>query len=217
MKSMSGLIKRIRTDEQGFLLVELLIVMVVSLIMLAGMVGLISMGFQSFSSSKNLQALADASRRVLPAMDRQMKPLLHINDDECVANYKVVSPAGVWDGMSFYADVDNDNAGSDVENYTAAEKIEFYKSGDKLMQRTTEPGVGGAVTSTSLCSYVDTVRFYYFPAGIAPGNDSPPANRYQGDSPNGNAGSIKVVIELKKGNMTKTYEQNTFLRVLERD
>lgn len=215
---MAKLIRKTRKvveGEQAFTLVELLIVMIVSLIMLAGMVGLLEMAFKSFSSGKKLQSLTDASRRVLPAMDRQMKSLLFIDDAYCVANYLEATPPGAWNGISFYSDIDNDDV-VDVDSYTNTEKIEFYQNGDKLMQRTTEPGIGGAVTTTSLCSYVESVRFYYFSVGISPGSDNPPANRFTGDTLNDNAGSIKVVIVLKDGNMTKTYEQSTFLRILDR-
>lgn len=214
---MNKLMRKVKT-EKGFSLVELLIVSIVSLIMLAGMVGLVSMGFQSFTTGKYLQALSDASRRALPAMNRQMKCLLYINDSYCLTNYQVTPPPdGVWNGISFYADIDNDNTAADIDNYENAEKIEFYQSGDTLMQRTTEPvSEGGGVTTTSLCSYVDSVRFYYFPIGVAQGTTNPPANRYQGDDLNGNAGSIKVVITMTRGKLTRTYEQTTFLRVLDR-
>jgi prepilin-type N-terminal cleavage/methylation domain-containing protein len=209
--------RKVLDNEKGFTLVELLIVMIVSLIMLAGMVGLLEMSFNAFSTGKRVQALADASRRVLPAMDRQMKGLLHINNAECVTNYKVA--AGVWKGISFYSDINNDNPTANVENYdgtTGAEKVEFYQESDKLMQKTTYPDPAKQPTITSLCSYVDSVRFYYFPVGVAPGNGSPPSGYYTGDTPNENAGSVKAVITLTKEGMTKTYEQNTFFRILQR-
>ena len=205
-------------NEEGFTLIELLIVSIVSLIMVAGMVGLIAMGFQSFATGKNLQSLSDAARRALPAMDRQMKSLLHINDAECVASYQEATPAGTWNGTSFYADIDNDNTDATIDDYENAEKIEFYQDGDRLMQRTTQPASeGGAVTETSLCSHVDSVLFYYFSTGVAQGTVNPPANRYQGESLNSVAGSIKVVLTLGEGKLTRTYEQNTFLRILQRD
>lgn len=208
-------VRKATEREEGFTLVELLIVMIVSLILLAGFVGLVTMGFEVFSSSKSTQAMSDASRRALPAMSRQMVSLLRIDDSQCVAQYKVGSQAGAWEGTCFYADIDNDNSDADVDNYENAERVEFFRSGDRLMQRTTEPGNAG-VTTTAICSYVESVRFYYFPAGVAPGNDSPPANRYQGESLNDNAGSVKVVLVLRKGGQTRTYEQNVFLRILQR-
>lgn len=227
---MSNLIRKTRkviTEEEGFTLVELLIVMVISLIMLAGMVGLLAMGFQTFTDGRNLQALTDASRRALPAMDRQIKSLLHINDDECVASYKVgTTPAGVWNGISFYSDIDNDNGyvspsdtGANVVNYTNAEKIRIYYDADKhaLMQKTTQPGsTEEPLIGTTICSYVESLRIYYFLPGIAPGDGTPPDNRYQGDTLNGGAGSIKIVITMKNGKLTRTFEQTTFLRILER-
>ena len=211
------LMNKIRNDG-GFTIVELLIVMIVSSIMLIGMVGLLSMGFQAFSDGRTLQAITDASRRALPAMDRQMKSLLHINDDECVASYKVSTPNGVWNGISFYSDIDNDNATASVENYTVAEKIEFYlDTNHNLVQRTTQPGTPPVVgPPTTLCSYVESFMIYYFSPGTSPGNGSPPGNRYQGTDLNSGVGSIKIVIQMKNGKMTRTFEQTTFLRVLER-
>src|SRR5450759_5389354 len=233
------LMNKIRNDG-GFTIVELLIVMIVSSIMLIGMVGLLSMGFQAFSDGRTLQAITDASRRALPAMDRQMKSLLHINDAECVASYKVSTPEGtpegVWNGISFYSDIDNDNATASVENYTVAEKIEFYlDTNHNLVQRTTQPGTPPVVgPPTTLCSYVESFRIYYFSPGISPGNGSPlevvelalserekeslraPGNRYQRTDLNSGVGSIKIVIQMKNGKMTRTFEQTTFLRICDR-
>jgi prepilin-type N-terminal cleavage/methylation domain-containing protein len=206
---------RLIRNEKGFTLVELLIVMILSLIMLAGMVGLVSMAFRNFNTSKSLQAMADASRRALPVMDRQMKGLLHINDTECVDNYKEDSPDGVWNGTSFYADINNSDD-ADVENYAETDKVEFYLDSDtnKLMQRTTD--TDGNVVETSLCSYVESMRFYYFPPGVISDGENPPERRHRGNNLNDSAGSIKIVLNLRNGDMTRTYEQTTFLRILTR-
>ena len=212
-------IHNLREGEKGFTLVELLIVMVISLIMLAGMTGLIAMGFQTFTSGRTLQAITDASRRALPAIDREMKGLLHINDDECQALY-MVNPStqdGTWNGISFYSDIDNDDVLANVSNYTITEKVKIYFDANThtLMQTITQPG-GTEPTGTTICSYVESFRVYYFPVGTAPGDGSPPANRYQRTSMNNMAGSIKVVITMQNGKITRTFEQTTFLRVLQR-
>ena len=219
----NGLFKKTRkviTGEDGFTLVELLIVMVISSIMLAGMVGLVAMGFQTFTSGRTLQSITDASRRALPAIDREMKGLLHINDDECQALYMVNSSTqdGIWNGISFYSDIDNDDATATVSNYLVTEKVKIYYDANThtLMQKVTQPGGVEPSTGTTICSYVTSLRFYYFPAGTAPGNETPPANRYQGTSLNNMAGSIKVVIRMQNGTITRTFEQTTFLRVLQR-
>lgn len=215
--------EKIAGNEKGFTLVELMIVMIISLIMLAGMVGLLLMGFQTFTSGRNLQSVTDASRRALPAIDREMKGLLHINDDECQALY-MVNPStqdGIWNGISFYSDIDNDDATATVSNYLVTEKVKIYYDANThtLMQKVTQPG-GVEPTGTTICSYVNSVRFYYFPAGTAPGKvvrlDEAPANRYQGTSLNNMAGSIKVVVTMQNGTITRTFEQTTFLRVLQR-
>ena len=207
--------KKVAGEETGFTLVELLIVMIVSLIMLAGMIGLLSMTFDSFSNGKSIQSISDAARRALPVMDRQMKMLLRINDTECLP-YQDDTVAGEWHGISFYADVDNTAVNADVDNPTNADKVKFYLDGTNLKQETTTPGANPTVTTATLCSYVDEVDFYYFTAGVAPGNDTPPSNPYTGTALNSTAGSIQVVIKLSKGKFTRTYSQNTFLRILSR-
>jgi len=211
--------KRI-AGEEGFTLLELFIVMIVSLIMLAGMVGLIAMGFQTFTGGRNLQSVTDASRRALPAIDREMKGLLHINDDECQALY-MVNPStqdGIWNGISFYSDIENVTPTATVSNYLITEKVKIYYDANThtLMQKVTQPGGVEPSTGTTICSYVTSLRFYYFPVGTAPGNETPPANRYQGTSLNNMAGSIEVVITMQNGTITRTFQQTTFLRVLQR-
>ena len=211
--------QKIAGEEVGFTLVELLIVMVISTIMLAGMVGLLVMGFQSFTQGHDLQSVTDASRRVLPAMNRQIASLLHINnDDECVASYQVTPPPdGVWDGMSFYSNVKNNLLGATVESYNNAEKVEFYLDANhNLIQRTTPPGVSPTVTTATLCSYVTSFRVYYFSPGIVPGTGTPPTNCLTGTNLNSGAGSVKIVVTIQKGTISRTFEQTTFLRVLQR-
>jgi hypothetical protein len=190
------------------------------------MVGLLLMGFQTFTSGSNLQSVTDASRRVLPAIDREIKSILHINDQECIDNYKVASPDGVWkgdwNGMSFYSNVGNNSLGATTATtgtfaYTNAEKVELYLDNNhNLMQKTTYPA---ALTppapvnpaTATLCSYVTDFKVYYFQPG---------GNRLPGTALNSGAGSVKVVITIQKGTgtkaITRTYEQTTFLRVLTR-
>jgi len=234
--------KRIAGEEVGFTILELMIVMIISLIMLAGMVGLLLMGFQTFTSGSNLQSVTDASRRVLPAIDREIKSILRINDQECIDNYKVASPDGVWNGMSFYSNVGNNSLGATTATtgtfaYTNAEKVELYLDNNhNLMQKTTYPA---ALTppapvnpaTATLCSYVTDFKVYYFQPGVVSiadpvvpgvvsGSETPPSNRYTGTALNSGAGSVKVVITIQKGTgtkaITRTYEQTTFLRVLTR-
>jgi len=236
--------KRIAGEEVGFTILELMIVMVVSLIMLAGMVALLEAGFKTFSSGSNLQSVTDASRRVLPAIDREIKSILRINDQECIDNYKVASPDGVWNGvwngMSFYSNVGNNSLGATTATtgtfaYTNAEKVELYLDNNhNLMQKTTYPA---ALTppapvnpaTATLCSYVTDFKVYYFQPGVVSGSETPPSgtapetppsNWYKGTALNSGAGSVKVVITIQKGTgtkaITRTYEQTTFLRVLTR-
>lgn len=206
--------EKIAGGEVGFTLVELLVVMIIGTIMLAGMVGLIAMGFQSFTQGHDLESITDASRRVLPAMDRQIKPLLHINDSKC-ASYLVSS--GVWNGISFYSNISNDTNAT-VDTYSDAEKVVFYLDATKhaIMQQTTPGGSATPGAATTLCSYVTSFRIYYFAPGIVPGSETPPANRYTGTNLNASAGSVEIVIQLQQGAVSRTFEQTTFLRVLKR-
>ena len=98
------MIKRIGFDvnreEQGFTLVELMIVMIVSLIMMVGMIGLLYMGFNSFKKHRDLNALTDSSRRVLQMMSRELRSNLQFVNEECSDTQ-----------LEFYADIDADNPG----------------------------------------------------------------------------------------------------------
>jgi prepilin-type N-terminal cleavage/methylation domain-containing protein len=215
---MKKLIRKVKT-EKGFTLVELLIVMIISLIMLAGMVGLVIMGFNSFTNGRNLASVTDSSRRALPAIDREIKSLLHINDADCATPvYKVTAPPeGVYQGTSFYSNIANNNLGatSVAGSYVNAEKVEFYlDTNGNLIQKTTPPS--GSSTTATLCSYVDSFRVYYFAPGVVPETGSPPSNRLTGANLNVGAGSVKIVITIKKGTITRTFEQTSFLRVLQR-
>lgn len=194
--------------EGAFTIVELTMVMIISTIMLSGLVTLVWGAMQSFNSSKDLQAVNDSSRRVLATMNRQIRTALHI-DDSNTTNIT----------FAFWADVDDDQGNTaDIDTYTNAEWVGFYYDGatHKAMVQVTEPAGGGTTTGT-LGSYVTSIDYYYFPAGVIPtGDPYAPTNGYVGTNFNEDIGMVRVVIRLQKNRVRRTFYQDVFLRVLNR-
>lgn len=199
--------------EEGFTLVELMIVIVISVIMLAGMIALVTSAINLFNASKDLQALTDSARRALASMARQVRGALHLDDANCSETV-----------LSFYADIDNDQAGTaDVDNYTEAEYIRYYQSGDDVVMTITQPtgDTDPDNPGSNLGSYVRTngLRFYYFQPGVMPGGADPynPSGNFTGPNYNEEVGMVRIVMQLSKGKSNRSFYQDVFLRVLSRD
>ncbi|MBN1288896.1 MAG: hypothetical protein JXA49_04585 [Actinobacteria bacterium] len=206
-KSIAG----IAGEEAGFTLVELSMVMLISVIMLAGMVAMITNAFDLFGTSKDLQAVTDSQRRVLGSMTRQIRNALFLVDAECDENT-----------LTFYSDIDNDQGtAADVDNYAQAEKVSFYLEDKKVMMSVTEPDGTPAVPAT-IGSYVNSIKFYYFLAKELPELDpiSPdpksPINSYAGTEKNEEVGMIRIVLRMQKGDIQRSFYQDVALRILDR-
>lgn len=200
--------KLFNNSEEGFSLVELLVVIIVSLILLAGMVGLLQMALGQFNQARAIATVTDSARRSLSSIGRQVKSALHFDDANCGANQ-----------MAFWGDIDSDNADADVDLYTNAEYVRFYLLNNELMQQITQPSSeGGGMSNVALCSSVQSVRFYYFAQGVRPVYDS--VSRTYTNSLNGNfnasTGMVKVVITYRNRGVTRVFEQDMFLRILNR-
>jgi prepilin-type N-terminal cleavage/methylation domain-containing protein len=199
-----------RRGEEGFTMVELLIVMIVSLILIAGMVGLVQMGMNQLTKSRALGTITDASRRALLTLDRQIKQALQFDDANCSDTQ-----------VAFWGDVDSDNSNADVVNFANAEYVVFRKNGSTLQEVITQPtGDGGATSYNTLCSYVTSLKFYYFATGVTPVYN-PGTGTYTNGIPNGgtfnkSAGMIKVVMGFRRASVSRTFEQDIFLRILNR-
>lgn len=193
--------------QAGFTLIELLIVIILSTIMLAGMVALVSSSFNLFNTSKNLESVSDSSRRCLSSMARQLKTALHFDNANTSASR-----------VAFWGDIDSDNNDADTSNYVNAEKVEFYydAGAKRVMQLTTEPAGGGQITSV-LGSYVNSLTFYYFQPGVMPQVGDPPPNRYTGTDFNADIGMVRIQLVLQRGQTTRTYFQDVFLRIIQRE
>jgi type II secretory pathway component PulJ len=218
-------------EEQGFTIVELMMVAMISLIMLAGMVALVSSVFNVFRQSNDLQALNDTSRRALASMSRQLKTALHF--DNTVCNPEESDRAARTIG--FWADVDNDQTSNPaqspstwvgIDSYKLAEKVVFAKSPQEgigrvtmaLTQPAVDPDPQGTTTAT-LGSYVSELKFYFFRPGLMPGGEDPtaPTECMEHDSNiNAEASMIRIVLKLQKGKVNKTYYQDVFLRIVQR-
>jgi len=197
---------------EAFTIVELTIVIILSVIMMAGMVALVSQSFTLFDRSKDLQALNDSSRRTLGSISRQLKGALRIDDSH-------TSQAM----LGFYADIDYDNptATSEPAHYQEAERVIFYRDANTntVKQHTNEPGSPltepDAGTDPTLGNYCTALDFYYFAPGDVPAGNPPFTNDITGT--NESIGSVVVVMSLGKGRVTRQYQQQIFLRVLTRE
>ena len=194
-------------SEDGFTMVELLIVMILGAIMLVGMVGLVTNSFRLFQKSKASEALNDSARRTLSAISRQVKGALHFDN----ANSSETQ-------LSFWADIDSDNSDSDTTNYDKAEYVRIYLSGSNIVEDVTQPASEeGTQTTATLGAYASDLRFYYFEPGVTPQAGDPPPNRFTGSDINGAVGAIRVKLVLSKtGVMNRTFYQDIFLRILTR-
>lgn len=219
MKALSAGFEKARRED-GFTIVELMMVMILSVIMLAGMVALLTGAFDIFNSSKNLEVITDSSRRALPAMARVLRGALHFDNANCTED-KIV----FWSDIDYNADDVNEKTQgdlADVDNYTQAEMVELsrYESNAKI--NVTEPG--GAIVPTGastpkLCSNVTRLQFYYFQSGVTPGGSDPynPTGDYTGSDINGEVGMVRIVLTLRKGSITRNFHQDVFLRALVRE
>jgi len=194
-----------RARQAGFTMVELMVVVALSVIIMAGMAGLIEMASKAFSQSRNLESVTDSARRTLSNISRQVKTALHIDDANTDATQ-----------FTFWGDIDNDNPAADVDNYQAAEKVRFYMSGGKLLETITQPaGSTDSDTTMSLASNVTGVQFLYFLAGVKPAGDM--VNGYSNavtTGENATVGMVKVILQYKRNEIRKTFEQDMFLRIL---
>ena len=188
-------------SQAGFTIVELLTVLTVSVIIMAGMVGLIEMATNALTQSRSLEAVTDSARRSLSSISRQVKTALHIDDANTSATQ-----------FSFWGDVDNDNPTADVDHYTDAEYVRFFRSGTNLMQQTThppgDPTQANVTTTISLASNVSSVQFLYYAAGD---NTNTLSSGY-----NSGAGMVKVILGYKRTTIARNFEQDMFLRILVR-
>jgi hypothetical protein len=161
--------------------------------------------------SRALAAVTDSARRALSSMDRQIKQGLYFVDDGCSSTQ-----------VTFYGDIDADNPNADVQglNHENAERVRFYLGGNNtLEEEITQPASeGGAVSYNTLCSYVNSVEFYYFPRGVTPVYDAGTGTYLNGLTGNINeeCGLIKAVVEFQRSKISRKFEQDIFLRILNR-
>jgi prepilin-type N-terminal cleavage/methylation domain-containing protein len=205
--------------RRGFTIVELMLVIVLSSIILAGMVALISSVFTVFRTSKDLQSLNDSSRRALTSMSRQLRTALQFDDNNCTE-----------DKVTFWSDIDNDQdlPGStatyptDIYHFTQAEKVAFSKSGSTVIATVTQPASeGSGVMTAKLGSYVTNLKFFYFAENVIPGGSDPadPDENFDPllESVNDEAAMIRIVLKLEKGKVHHTYYEDVFLRIVKRE
>lgn len=197
--------------QAGFSMMELMVVLALSLIIMAGMAGLVEMANNAFSSSRTIESVTDSGRRTLSSISRQVKTALHIDDNNCTT-----SPPQ----LSFWGDVDSDNPTADVDHYsgtTGAEYVQFFQAGTNLMERITEPD-GTVKPDMSLGRNISSVQFLYFSAGEKPVYDegSGTYTNAMASGYNSGAGMVKVILQYSRKGIQRKFEQDMFLRILVR-
>lgn len=210
-----------RTSERGFTLVELLIVMVISLIIMAGAIGLVDMAYRNFQAHRNLRAITDASRRSLSTMSRELMTALHI------VNPPTGDPNQPSNGttIQFYGDIDGDNLSAAVDNYTVAEKVTWrlvasVPGTPGYIEQTVvhavgdpdNPGSSDLVETAVLAQGITALRFKYYSGGVKATSELLPSKHNLDASAN----LVRIELDMKQGNVVRTVNQDVFLRVLDR-
>lgn len=203
MLKLAKRIRQAKEDEQGFTMVELLIVLIVSLIIMSGMVLLVDAGYRSFKKSSDLQVVTEASRNTIQSMTRQIRGALWFENANCTANK-----------IEFYADIDADNDTAGVADaYQNAEKVTWTLTNGSILQTTVEPA-GGGTSSSNLGNNVTALSFNYYRIGEKPGVATPltPGT----DNINSKVGSVRMSMQFTKSGLTRTFNQDVYFRLPDR-
>lgn len=195
--------------QAGFSMMELMVVLALSLIIMAGMVGLVEMANNAFSQSRTLESITDSARRTLGSISRQVKTALWLDDNA------ITAASGAE--LIFRGDVDSNNTAADVDHATEAEKVRFFRSGTNLLEEMTQPGSVNPDPPMSLAGNVTSVQFLLFSAGEKPVGDL--VNGYSHAMTSGynsGAGMVKVILTYSRKGITRKFEQDMFLRILVR-
>lgn len=201
-----------KRNEDGFSLLELLIVLLIAVIMSAGMVGLLFAAFRDFNQQRSIQAMNDVSRKTFSVMSRQTKDLIHLDN------------ASSRNALTFSGEITGElsRTAPDINNYGSAvvSTISFSRSSpsSQVMETITPPG--GNANQQALGSYVSDLRFYYFVSNVQPPSSSSEASlagvEYSGTDKNYNVGLIRMVLVLTRGTLTRTYYNDVALRTVGR-
>ena len=200
--------KHSKDGQRGFTLIELIIALIITLVIMAGIVVLLSGTFDIFESNRDLLAITDSSRRAIAAMARQLRGALQLvngtgNSDE--------------NTLTFYANVKGpDLSFADVEasgNWLLAPKVKwtFDPAKSEIIQTTTDPGEGVTPVTSKLASHVTDLEFKYYREGTR--TEVTPAPDF---NLNKETGIIRIIVKVQRGNASRTFHQDVFLRVSER-
>jgi len=224
-KKASGKHGRMLRTKRGFTVIELLVVMILGLIILAGLVTILTSAFDVFRSSSDLEAITDSARRTLSSMSRQIKGAVYLDDTTDPGPPPVPTACNKYK-FTFYSDIDSDNPAPKLEskedyatigNYI--DKVQFTAMAGALVEKIWKPAGAGS-TEANLGSYVKSVEFHYFMPGQVPIPRTPPntgyENEYEGTEKNANVGMVRIVLTLQKGKVSRTLTQDAFLRVIDR-
>ena len=197
--------KHSKDGQRGFTLVELIIVLVITLVIMAGIVVLLSGTFDIFKSNRNLLAVTDSSRRAIASMARQLRGALQLVDGTGNSDENT---------LTFYANVKGPELSfADVEasgNWLLAPRVKwtFDSAKSEIIQTTTDPGAGVTPVTSKLASHVTDLEFKYYRQGTRTEIEPP-----QDFNLNKETGVIRIIVKVQRGNASRTFHQDVFLRV----
>jgi len=186
--------------NDGFTLVEVIIVTTISLIILVGLVVLLTGTIDISKSNRSLLAITDSSRRALSTMSRELGgALLLVNSGSDICDIH---------NLTFHADVRGDTPGADVTSSSdqlLAPKVQWTwdQTAHTIKQTITPPG-----TAVTLASDVVGLEFRYYGTG---------SEELRSDADyNAMATRIVIIITVQKGGSSRKLSQDVFLRVMDR-
>jgi hypothetical protein len=124
--------RRLGTSE-GFSIVELVVAMLVTGLLTAGMLGIYVGVSRSSADSTNRMINQDDARTAMGQAERFIR-MAQFSDSNLTSTSDAVALAASQE-LTFYADVDGDNH---------AERVRYYMSGQNLMMSTTEPDLSNS-------------------------------------------------------------------------
>jgi hypothetical protein len=133
IRRMANTLSRRLGTSDGFSIVELVVAMLVTGLLTAGMLGIYVGVSRSSADSANRMINQDDARTAMGQAERFIR-MAQFSDSNLTSTSDAVALAASQE-LTFYADVDGDNH---------AERVRYYMSGQNLMMSTTEPDLSNS-------------------------------------------------------------------------
>ena len=201
--------------ESGYTLLELMMVAILSLIMLAGMVTLVTGAFGIFASGRDLRAVTDSARQALSSMTSQLKGTAYL--DDVYEDGTLRTPGCTSSTISFYAEVRRHESSipysrqdyGDMLDGELMERVEFSRSSNGITQTMWEhnPPPAGTPPAAVIGPYASSLTFtYYDSAGAV----------YTAKYKNDNVSRVRIQATFSKGKISRSFTRDVFLRIIDR-